>query len=75
MTFPALTVRAVRTRAVRAPMRRPLGTSVARMSHAPFLLVELETEQGVTGRAHTFCYMDLALPLMRRVLDMVSESI
>jgi mandelate racemase len=56
-------------------MHRPLGTSVARMSHAPFLLVEIETEQGITGRAHAFCYMDIALPLMRRVLDMVSDEI
>lgn len=75
MTFPALTVRALRTRAVRVPMRRPLGTSAARMTHAPFLLVELETEEGVTGRAHAFGYMDIALPLMRRVLEIAGELI
>ena len=65
MERPALTLRSVRSRAVLAPMRRPLGTSAARMEEAPFLLVEVETEEGATGRAHAFCYLSLAIPTMR----------
>lgn len=75
MNHPRLTVRALRTRAVNAPMARPLGTSVARMETAPFFLVDLETEEGVTGRAHAFCYMDFTAPAMRRVLDVAGELI
>ena len=59
MIHPALTVRSLRTRAVSVPMKRPLGTSAARMDSAPFVLVDLETEEGITGRAHAFCYMAL----------------
>jgi len=56
-------------------MRRPLGTSAARMDRATFVLVELETAEGVTGRAHAFCYMDIAAPLMRRVLAVAAEML
>ncbi len=73
MKHPALTIRAVRTRAVNVPMRRPLGTSAARMEMAPFVLVDLETEEGVSGRAHAFCYLELAAPLMRRVIATLGD--
>ena len=56
-------------------MRRPLGTSAARMTLAPFVLVDLETEEGVTGRAHVFCYMDIAAPMIRRCLQTSAELI
>jgi mandelate racemase len=75
MNHPPLTVRALRCRIVQAPMKRPLGTSVARMAFAPFLLLDLQTEEGITGRAHAFCYMDLSAPAMRRVLETAAELI
>ena len=75
MKHPALTIRAVRTRAVNVPMNRPLGTSAARMEMAPFVLVDLETDEGVLGRAHVFCYLDLAAPLIRRVIAELGDSL
>ena len=75
MKHPALTIRAVRTRAVSVPMKRPLGTSAARMEMAPFVLVDLETEEGVSGRAHAFCYLDIAAPLMRRVIATLGDGL
>jgi mandelate racemase len=51
-----LTVRAVRTVAVTVPMRFALGTSAATVREAPLLLVDLLTEEGVTGRSYLFCY-------------------
>lgn len=75
MRHPPLTVRALTSRFVRVPMRRPLGTSAARMEFAPYVLVEIETAEGITGRAHAFCYMDLAAPAMRSVLGLASELV
>ena len=75
MKHPSLTIRAVRTRAVNVPMNRPLGTSATRMETAPFVLVDLETEEGVIGRAHVFCYRDLAAPLIRCVIAELAESL
>jgi mandelate racemase len=54
--FPALTIRSVRTTPVLVPMNFALGTSAARVTEAPLLLINLETEEGVTGRTYLFCY-------------------
>ena len=62
MTRPALTVRAIRTTAVDVPMRHVLGTSAAVVRSAPLLLVDVETEEGVTGHAYLFCYLPAAAP-------------
>jgi mandelate racemase len=54
--LPCLTVRSVETVAVTVPMRFALGTSAATIREAPLLLVDLLTEEGVTGRSYLFCY-------------------
>jgi mandelate racemase len=53
---PGLTIAGVRTTAVQVPMRFPLGTSAATVREAPLLLIDLDTNEGVTGRAYLFCY-------------------
>ncbi|HEX4247899.1 MAG TPA: enolase C-terminal domain-like protein, partial [Pseudonocardia sp.] len=55
-----LTVRSVEATLVRVPMRRALGTSATRIADAPLLLIDLHTEEGVTGRAYLFCYLESA---------------
>jgi mandelate racemase len=60
MTQPQLTVRAIRCTAVEVPMKHVLGTSRAAIRAAPLLLLDLETEEGVTGRAYLFCYLRAA---------------
>jgi mandelate racemase len=51
-----LTLRTVRSTAVEVPLRFVLGTSAGAVRAAPLLLVDVETEQGVTGRSYVFCY-------------------
>jgi mandelate racemase len=51
-----LTIRGVRTTPVLVPMNYALGTSAARVTEAPLLLIDLETEEGITGRTYLFCY-------------------
>ncbi len=41
-------------RAVGAPMRRPLATSRGAITVAPLLLIDLQTDAGITGRAYLF---------------------
>ena len=57
---PQLTIRSVRTTAVHVPMKRALGTSARRMDIAPLVLIDVETGEGVTGRAYVFCYLPAA---------------
>jgi len=53
---PELTVRSARTTPILVPMKYALGTSAARVTEAPLLLIDLETEEGITGRTYLFCY-------------------
>lgn len=57
---PDLVLRGVRTTAVHVPMKRPLGTSARRMDVAPLVLIDLDTDAGITGRSYVFCYLPAA---------------
>ena len=65
--FAQLTIRGINTFALEVPMTYPLGTSAAIVNKAPMLLVDLETEEGITGRAYLFCYR----PSVPRALDIL----
>ncbi|HEY5675440.1 MAG TPA: enolase C-terminal domain-like protein [Myxococcales bacterium] len=67
----ALTVRSIRTVTVEVPMNLPLGTSAATIRAAPLLLIEMETEQGVTGRSYLFCYLPAAAMAISALLGEV----
>jgi mandelate racemase len=69
MTVPVLTIRALRATALAVPMKRPLGTSAQTVRTAPLLLVDLETEQGVTGRTYLYCYLPVAAGMIARALE------
>jgi mandelate racemase len=47
-------IRAIRVRAVAVPMKRPLQTSIAAVTIAPLLLIDLETDAGIVGRSYLF---------------------
>jgi len=49
-----LHIRAVQARAVAAPMKRPLVTSIAKLTEAALLLIDLHTEEGIVGRSYLF---------------------
>ena len=59
MTPPRLTIRSARATAVAAPL----------------LLIDLETEEGVTGRSYLFCYVGMAAAAIARVLDDAVEAV
>jgi len=66
--LPKLTIRGVRTTAVHVPMKRALGTSARRMAIAPLVLVDVDTEEGITGRAYIFCYLPSATVAVESIL-------
>jgi mandelate racemase len=61
-SLPPLTVRAVRARAVEVPLNFVLGTSQAALRRVPLVLVDLDTEEGITGRAYLFGYLKASAP-------------
>ena len=70
-----LTVRALRATAVEVPMKHVLGTSAAAVRAAPLLLVDLDTEEGVTGRSYLFCYLRGAAPAMAAMVAEVERMV
>ena len=73
---PALTVRSVRATPVDVPMARPLGTSVpVNSQRALLLLIDLETEEGVTGRSYLFCYVKATAAPIAHMLDDAVEAV
>ncbi len=51
-----LTIGSCRVRVVDVPLNFPLGTSAATVSKVPLVLLDLDLEEGVTGRAYVFGY-------------------
>lgn len=72
---PALTVRSLRAVGVAVPMARPLGTSAATVRAAPLLLIDLDTEQGITGRSYLFCYTPAAVSAIARMLEEMVQAV
>jgi mandelate racemase len=66
-----LSVSGLRARAVDVPVEPPLETASAEIRSAPLVLVDLMTEEGVTGHSYAFCVTPLALvPLARLVSNL-----
>jgi mandelate racemase len=72
---PTLTVRAIRCVAVEVPMKHVLGTSRMAIRAAPLVLIDLETEEGVTGRAYLFCYVAAAASAIASLLAEVERVV
>ena len=53
------------------PLSRPHPTAGGTVSEAPLVLVDLMTDEGITGSAYVFCYTPLALaPVVRLVANL-----
>jgi mandelate racemase len=63
-------IRAIRVRAVAAPIKRPLQTSIALVSVAPLILNE-----GVTGRSYLFAIAKHNLAPIARLVEAMAEMV
>jgi mandelate racemase len=70
-----LTIRGLSAIALEVPMRFPLGTSAATVRSAPLLLVDLITEEGITGRTYLFCYRTSAARAIAALLEDAVELV
>ncbi|HYS57866.1 MAG TPA: enolase C-terminal domain-like protein [Burkholderiales bacterium] len=75
MSLPRLSVRRIRATGVEVPMKLPLSTSAGTIRSAPLLLIDLETEEGITGRSYLFCYLRAVAPAIATVLAEVERSV
>jgi mandelate racemase len=75
VSTPRLTLRALRARGVDVPMKLPLGTSAATIRSAPLLLIDLDTEEGITGHSYLFCYLPAAAPAISALLGEIERAV
>lgn len=68
------TIRSVRARAIVAPISRPVKTAFGVIEAAPLVLIDVVTDQGVTGRSYIFAYTKMTLrPLVHLVEEIGRE--
>src|ERR1700730_15154507 len=61
MTARTLTIRDIRARPVMVPFKRPPISASGALPHAALVLIDLETEEGVTGRSYIFGFVQWTL--------------
>jgi mandelate racemase len=73
VTSLALTVQQARIRAVAVPLSRPIVSKVGRFDAWPLVLIDLQTREGVVGRAYLEPYLVTAVPAVVAILRTVVE--
>ena len=68
----AVTIRSVTIRTVDAPLERPVRTAVGAVESAPLVLIDIATDEGVTGRAYIFGYTPVTLAPLKAFLDAIA---
>src|SRR5438046_7710417 len=65
-TVPA--IRGVKARGLIAPISRPVKNAFGVIDAAPMVLIDVDTDQGVTGRAYIFAYARMTVkPLVHLI--------
>lgn len=72
---PRLTIKDLQVRTVHVPMPLPLQTSSGTIGIAPLALIDLHTQEGVTGCAYLFCYTPLALQPVAQLIANLAPRI
>jgi len=68
-------IRELKVRAVAAPMKRPLATSIATVTVAPLLLLDLQTDSGIVGRSYLFALAKHHLPPLAKLVEAMAEMV
>ena len=69
VTQTGLTIRNLRARMVNVPMKRPVQTSAGEIRAALLVLIDLQTEEGITGRAYVRSYSTFALEPLKQLVE------
>src|ERR1700710_2277419 len=72
-TVPA--IRSVKARGVIAPISRPVKNAFGVIEAAPLVLIDVETDQGVTGRSYIFAYEKLTLKPLVHLIEQIGGDL
>jgi mandelate racemase len=69
-------ISSITARAVDAPISRPVKNAFGVIRSAPLVLIDVKTDQGITGRSYIFAYTRLTLkPLVRLIEEIGAELV
>jgi mandelate racemase len=75
MKFSSLKIRDVTARAVISPISRPVRTAVGTIPAAPLVLIDVTTEEGITGSSYLFGYTPTTLAPMVRLVQEIAKDL
>ena len=75
MDTPLPKIRRLRATPVNVPLARPHPTASGVVNSAPLVLMDLETDQGLTGHAYVFCYTPIALKPIVELIEALQPLI
>jgi mandelate racemase len=68
-------IRSIRVRPVSVPMKTPLVTSIAVVSSAALVLIDLQTDEGITGRSYLFAAGKHNLAPLAKLVEAMAEMV
>jgi mandelate racemase len=75
MTNTTPTIRSITARAVVTPMARPIRNAFGVIDVAPLLLIDVATDQNITGRSYLFAYSKLTLKAFVHLVEEISHDL
>jgi mandelate racemase len=68
-------IRSVKARAVVAPIARPVKNAFGVIEAAPLVLIDVETDQGVTGHSYIFAYAKITLKPLLHLIEEIGRDL
>jgi mandelate racemase len=68
-------IRSVKARAVIAPISRPVKNAFGVIEAAPLVLIDVATDQGITGRSYIFAYAKLTLAPLVHLIEEIGRDL
>jgi mandelate racemase len=68
-------IRGVKARAVIAPLSRPVKNAFGVIEAAPLVLIDVATDQGITGRSYIFAYAKLTLAPLVHLIEQIGRDL
>ena len=75
MSKTAPEIRNVKARAVVVPLERPVKNAFGIFTTGPLVLIDVETDQGVTGRAYIFAYANITLKPLVHLIEEIGREL
>src|SRR6266478_5799624 len=73
MSQPA--IRSVKARAIVVPLKRPVKNAFGIIEAAPLVLIDVVTDQGVTGRSYIFAYTKMTLKPLVHLIEEIGRDL